>query len=145
MIGICCKLWNLDGKLLKNLNEHNAEVKSVCFSPDGNALASGSSDRTVKIWSLDGKELLTLQGHQSAVKSVCFSADGETIASASVNGKIILWDFELAHLMELGNNWIQDYLETLSCKNKKRVAALRAATLFYKKSLHPVQAFFEVN
>jgi WD40 repeat protein len=106
------KLWNLDGKLLKTLNEHNAEVRSVCFSPDGNALASGSSDHTVKIWSLDGKELLTLQGHQSAVRSVCFSADGETIASASVNGKVILWDFNLAHLMELGNNWIQDYLET---------------------------------
>jgi WD40 repeat protein len=46
------------------------------------------------------------------VKSVCFSADGETIASASVNGKIILWDFDLAHLIELGNNWIEDYLET---------------------------------
>ena len=106
------KLWNLEGKLLRTLNEHNAEVRSVCFSPDGNALASGSSDRTVKIWSLDGKELLTLQGHQSAVKSVCFSADGEMIASASVNGKVILWDFDLAHLMELGENWIQDYLET---------------------------------
>jgi WD40 repeat protein len=106
------KLWNLDGKLLKTLNEHTAEVRSVCFSPDGNALASGSSDRTVKIWSLDGKELLTLQGHQSTVKSVCFSADGQTIASASANGKIILWDFDLAHLMELGNSWIQDYLET---------------------------------
>ena len=106
------KLWNLDGKLLKSLNEHSAEVRSVCFSPDGNALASGSSDRTVKIWSLDGKELLTLQGHQSPVRSVCFSPDGETLASASVNGKIILCDFNLAHLMELGNKWIQDYLET---------------------------------
>jgi WD40 repeat protein len=106
------KFWNLDGKLLRTLNEHNAEVRSVCFSPDGNALASGSSDRTVKIWSLDGKELLTLHGHQSPVRSVCFSPDGETIASASVNSKVILWDFNLAHLMELGNNWIQDYLET---------------------------------
>ncbi len=106
------KLWNLDGKLLKSLNEHNAEVRSVCFSPDGNALVSGSSDRTVKIWSIDGKELLTLQGHQSPVRSVCFSPDGEMIASASANSKIILWDLNLTHLMELGNNWIQDYLET---------------------------------
>ncbi|MFN9835171.1 MAG: AAA-like domain-containing protein [Pseudanabaena sp.] len=106
------KLWNLDGKLLKSLNEHAAEVRSVCFSPDGNALVSGSSDRTVKIWSIDGKELLTLQGHQSPLRSVCFSPNGKTIASASVNSKVILWDLSLSHLMELGNNWIQDYLET---------------------------------
>ena len=106
------KLWNVDGKLIKTMNQHNAEVRSVCFSPDGHVLASGSSDRTVKIWSVDGKELLSLQGHQSAVKSVCFSPDGDTLASASVNGIVILWDFKLSNLMRLGNNWIQDYMET---------------------------------
>ncbi len=106
------KIWNLDGKLLRTLNEHGAEVRSVCFSPDGNTLASGSSDRTVKIWSRDGKELLTLQGHHSSIKRVCFSPNGETLASTSVNGLVMLWDFNLEHLLKLGNNWIQDYLET---------------------------------
>lgn len=106
------KLWNLEGKLLRTLNEHSAEVRSICFSPDGNTLASGGSDRLVKIWSIDGKELLTLQGHQAAVKTVCFSPDGEILASGSVNGRIILWDFNLEYLLQLGNNWIQEYLET---------------------------------
>ncbi len=106
------KLWNIEGKLLRTLNEHNAEVRSVCFSPDGNNLASGGSDRLVKIWSIDGKELLTLQGHQATVKSVCFSPDGDNLVSGSVNGRIILWDFNLGNLLQLGNNWIKDYLET---------------------------------
>jgi WD40 repeat protein len=106
------KLWNLKGKLLRTLNEHSAEVRSVCFSPDGNTFTSGGSDNLVKIWSLEGKELLTLQGHQSPVKRVCFRPNGTTLGSGSVKGKIILRGFDLNNLIKLGNNWIQDYLET---------------------------------
>ena len=37
---------------------------SVAFSPDGQRLASASSDQTVKIWdSATGKELFALKGH----------------------------------------------------------------------------------
>ena len=43
---------------------HAGGVKSVAFSPDGQRLASGSRDQTVKIWdSATGKELFALKGH----------------------------------------------------------------------------------
>ena len=38
------------GKALHTLKGHTKEVLSVAFSPDGQRIVSGSSDKTVKIW-----------------------------------------------------------------------------------------------
>jgi WD40 repeat protein len=43
-------------KCLKTLEGHSHSVHSVCWSPDGKYLASGSSDRTVKIWDANSGE-----------------------------------------------------------------------------------------
>ena len=39
-------------------------MTSVCFSPDGKTLASGSQDKSVRIWNVDsGQEIKTFSGH----------------------------------------------------------------------------------
>ena len=86
---------------------HSSDVKSVAFSPDGNQLASGSSDGTVKIWRVSNGVLLHVLKGDGGVKSVVFNRDGKQLISAtgnnvrnkdgtigSVNCEVRIWDIE---------------------------------------------------
>jgi WD40 repeat protein len=89
------------GQPLQTLQGHTGSVSSLYFAPDGNLLASGSTDQTVCLWdtinlkSMDtGQPLKTLRGHTSRVRSVCFRPDGRLLASCSEDETIKLWDVQ---------------------------------------------------
>ena len=72
----------------------------MAFSPDGQRLASGSDDSTVKVWdSATGKELFALKGHTAAVTSVAFSPDGQHLASGSSDRTVRIWESTTAKEM----------------------------------------------
>jgi WD40 repeat protein len=78
--------------LLRTITGHAESVHSVAFSPDGQTLASGSGDDTIKLWNLvSGQELRTLTGHTDSVRSVAISPDGQTLASGSHDDTIKQW------------------------------------------------------
>ena len=65
------------------LEGHNNKVISIDFSPDGDKILSGSSDKTTKIWDLkSGLCEKTFEEHTESVYSVLF-LDSDKIASAS--------------------------------------------------------------
>jgi WD40 repeat protein len=48
----------------KILQGHADWVQSVAFSPDGQTIASGNNDRTIKLWHIqDNHYSMMLQGH----------------------------------------------------------------------------------
>ncbi|MBD2627138.1 AAA-like domain-containing protein [Trichormus variabilis] len=73
------------------LNGHTAAVLAVHISPDGQQIATGGVDKTIKLWKPDGTLIKTLTGHQSIVRVVRFSPDGEIIASGGDDTTIKLW------------------------------------------------------
>ncbi|KAH7471855.1 Vegetative incompatibility protein [Fusarium oxysporum f. sp. matthiolae] len=82
--------WNA---CLQTLEGHGHWVSSVTFSADGQWIASGSYDKTVKIWDAGtGTCDQTLEGHGHWVDSVAFSADGQRIASGSRDITVKVWD-----------------------------------------------------
>jgi WD40 repeat protein len=82
-----------DGSLLQTL-EIQADADSVAFAPDGQTIASKSSD-TVKLWRVsDGTLLHTLEGHTDNVLDVAFATDGQTLASGSTDRTVKLWRVE---------------------------------------------------
>ncbi|AFY44597.1 protein kinase [Nostoc sp. PCC 7107] len=79
-------------KEILTLTGHSSSVNSVAISSDGQILASGSDDKTIKLWSVTtGSEIRTLSGHSSSVNSVAISSDGQILASGSDDKTIKLW------------------------------------------------------
>lgn len=77
--------------LLANISGRSL-VTSMVFSPQGDTLASGSQDGTVRLWDVaSGRELRRLEGHRDAVRAVNFSPQGNTLASGSQDGTVRLY------------------------------------------------------
>src|SRR5262249_15219667 len=86
-------LWRLCHSERLTLAGHVGPVRCVAVAPDGQTLATGGNDRTVKLWDLNtGQERLTLEGHAGWVTSVAFAPDGKTLATGSVDQTVKLWE-----------------------------------------------------
>lgn len=82
------------------LKGHSSDVNSVAFSPDGQFLATGSDDKTIKIWNLKTRQKIhTLNRHSGWIWAVAIAPDGKTLASAGADKTIKLWNVATGELI----------------------------------------------
>lgn len=98
--------------LRQTLTGHTQTVESVAFTPDGQTLASGSRDRTIKLWDAQTgalKQTLT-EPSAGAVYAVVFSPDGKTLASGGADKTLRLWDTRTGNLIHMWTGHSQSIL-----------------------------------
>lgn len=80
---------------------HYAEVTAACYSYDGNFIATGSADKTVKLWrKTDGKEIRSFNGSDEEIANVEISRQGKYILSVSKRGTLFIWDLFSGKLLK---------------------------------------------
>ena len=89
-------VWIYDvqtGEALDLLTGHTAPVKSIAFSPDGETLATGSEDNTIRLWDSKTHKLKAICiGHEKDVNLLAFSPTEKMLASTSKDWKMRLWN-----------------------------------------------------
>lgn len=80
------KLWNSENRQEVVCVGHSSHVQSLGFSADGEWIASGSNDGSIRRWRVDvGEEILSIQGGGAFV---AVSRLGDKIASGNIDGSI---------------------------------------------------------
>lgn len=88
-------------KLRHTLRGHKEAVYKMALSPDGQMLASPSSDKTIRIWDINsGKLLRTRKGHELPI-CVAWSPDNQVLASGHRDYTICLRNPETCELLRI--------------------------------------------
>jgi WD40 repeat protein len=106
-----------DFELDRTLKGHSGWVTTVAFSSDGQRLASGSWDETVKFWDVaTGEQLSTVTSKVKEIQALAFSHDGHLLATENSSNTVSLRDATTGReirtfpsdkpLGALGSNWV---------------------------------------
>ncbi|MFP4411907.1 WD40 domain-containing protein, partial [Coleofasciculus sp.] len=120
------QLWNLSKlqvTILKNNQNyerhvvlricHQNSVRSICFSPDGQHLATVSGG-IARVWNLSGQLLAQFNENGGTVLGLSFSPDSQGLATTTVYGELRLWDIYPKFLARWNTHQSKIYVVTFA-------------------------------
>ena len=90
-------------QLRRTIAAHANSVFSLCYSPDGSTLYSGSRDARLKAWSVWENYQLDRQvpAHLTTINALVFSPDGHYLASAGRDKTVKIWQADTLRLLKV--------------------------------------------
>lgn len=91
---------------------HDGQVWAVAFAPDGQRVASGGKDSTIRVWdAVAGRQLTCLRGHSQGIQDLSFSSDGRHIISRGGDETIRVWDADSGDCLQTTPGYRTQFLE----------------------------------
>ncbi len=136
------KIWSIDGQLVRTIKVDYKDSRqtsnspfleaypklsllgttSLRFSPDGQVLAAGSVDGTIKLWDLskiekntngNDKEIINLLAHDHIIYSIAFHPSLPILLSGSGDRTLKLWDYKKNTLLATLNGGHTDEVRSV--------------------------------
>jgi WD repeat-containing protein 61 len=67
-------------------------TRTICFSPDGALLYSGSDDRHISLFDTNSGQVVNSFSHAGGVLSVDASSDGRSFVAGCADHSVTFWD-----------------------------------------------------
>jgi WD40 repeat protein len=80
--------------------QHDGEVNSAVFSPNGQQILTGSDDKTAKLWDSRTGNLLQTFKHDQVINTAFFSPNGQQVLTPSFDNTAKLWDSQTGNLLQ---------------------------------------------
>uniref|UniRef100_A0A7N6AU38 WD repeat domain 88 n=1 Tax=Anabas testudineus TaxID=64144 RepID=A0A7N6AU38_ANATE len=98
------------GQTLHHLSDHHHSTITRCrFDPQGQRVATVSSDRSIKLWDmLAQKTTVSIDSnHGNVVSDCCFTKNGHFLCTASWDKTLKLWDLQAGGFRSHGGTTLQ--------------------------------------
>jgi len=74
------------------LDHYNSTILGIAISPNGEQVATGSFDASLRVWDASTGNVSMVLPHKNTVLELDFSHDGTRIVSATTDGSLHVWD-----------------------------------------------------